>query len=52
MFYYIMYFRFGAPDVVEWKIHPDDYVETGQQPWEQKMVTKNLERENRYNQAT
>ncbi|KAF8366578.1 mrpl-24, partial [Pristionchus pacificus] len=43
--------RFGAPDVVEWKIHPDDYVETGTRPWEQDMVNKNLERENRYSQA-
>ncbi|GMT28718.1 hypothetical protein PFISCL1PPCAC_20015, partial [Pristionchus fissidentatus] len=43
--------RFGAPDVVEWKVHPEDYEENGARPWEQEKVSKNLEKENRYNQA-
>ncbi|GMR53810.1 hypothetical protein PMAYCL1PPCAC_24005, partial [Pristionchus mayeri] len=43
--------RFGAPDVIQWKIHPDDYIENGLRPWEQDKLKSNLEKENRYNQA-
>lgn len=37
--------------MVEWKIHPDDHVETGDRPWEQDLVPKTLEKQNRYAQA-
>ncbi|VDK29866.1 unnamed protein product [Gongylonema pulchrum] len=40
--------RYGAPDIIRWSLHPDDYVPSDKRPWELDVFEKNLHREKRY----
>ncbi|MFH4980632.1 hypothetical protein AB6A40_007341 [Gnathostoma spinigerum] len=40
--------RFGAPAIVHWTLHPDDYVPGTKRPWEQTELIKNIERSQQY----
>ncbi|KAK6019785.1 hypothetical protein OSTOST_14572 [Ostertagia ostertagi] len=42
--------RFGAPDIVRWVIHPDDYEPSTQRPWVNEQLSKSLERAEKYHQ--
>lgn len=43
--------RFGAPAVIRWTLHPDDYVPGSKRPWEQEEVQKNIARADKYHSA-
>lgn len=44
-------FRFGAPDITRWYIHPDDYVPSFSRPWTSQSVSDNLERAQKFHSA-
>ncbi|VDK77166.1 unnamed protein product [Onchocerca ochengi] len=42
--------RYGAPDIVRWTLHPDDYVPSDARPWELDTFEKNVQRAHEYQQ--
>lgn len=42
--------RYGAPDIVRWTLHPDDYVPSDGRPWELETFEKNVQRAREYHQ--
>ncbi|CAB3408683.1 unnamed protein product [Caenorhabditis bovis] len=40
--------RFGAPDLKQMYLHPDDYVPGFRRPWEDRELSKNIERSDKY----
>ncbi|VDK76599.1 unnamed protein product [Litomosoides sigmodontis] len=40
--------RYGAPDIVRWTLHPDDYVPSDRRPWELDVFEKNAKRAHDY----
>uniref|UniRef100_A0A1I8EXY6 Large ribosomal subunit protein uL24m n=1 Tax=Wuchereria bancrofti TaxID=6293 RepID=A0A1I8EXY6_WUCBA len=42
--------RYGAPDIVRWTLHPDDYVPSDGRPWELETFEKNVQRARDYHQ--
>ncbi|CAG9530480.1 unnamed protein product [Cercopithifilaria johnstoni] len=42
--------RYGAPDIVRWTLHPDDYVPSDGRPWELDIFEKNAQRAHDYHQ--
>ncbi|VDM29393.1 unnamed protein product [Toxocara canis] len=43
--------RFGAPAVIRWTLHPDDYVSSSKRPWEQEELQKSMKRADMYHSA-
>ncbi|WKX92334.1 hypothetical protein Q1695_010398 [Nippostrongylus brasiliensis] len=43
--------RFGAPDIIRWELHPDDYEPSYERPWVNDELSKTLERAQQYHQA-
>ncbi|CAI5438230.1 unnamed protein product [Caenorhabditis angaria] len=40
--------RFGAPDIKQYYIHPEDYVHSEKRPWEDQQLTKYIKRQDAY----
>ncbi|KAK5982507.1 Zinc transporter ZIP11 [Trichostrongylus colubriformis] len=43
--------RFGAPDIIRWTLHPDDYEPSNKRPWVNEELSKSLERADLYHQT-